>query len=110
MGPYVAVKVSQAAVALGGPVELGHLGDAKAGHELPPDGGPQPIAHGHAHAVLPLRVLVGLVQQVAADLPNVLHNLGATQKKDSLGPLCQALRFLTFLQGRKEWYNPCKVC
>lgn len=110
MGPYVAVKVSQAAVALGGPVELGHLGDAKAGHELPPDGGPQPIAQGHAHPVLPLRVLVWLVQQVAADLPDVLHNLGATERKESPGPLCQALGCLRFLQGRKEWHNTPKVC
>lgn len=102
MGPYIAIKVSQAAVALGGPVELGHLGDAKAGHELPPDGGAQPIAHGHAHAVLPLRVLVWLVQQVAADLPDVLHNLGATERKDSLGSFCQALGSLRLLQGRKE--------
>lgn len=110
MEPYVAIKVSQAAVALGGPIELGHLGDAKAGHELPPDGGPQPIAHGHAHPVLLLCVLVWLVQQVAADLPDVLHNLGAMEKKDSLGPLCQALGCLKFLQGRKEQHNTPKVC
>lgn len=85
-GPYVVVEVSQAAVALGGPVELGHLGDAEAGHELPPDGSPQPIAQRHAHPVLPLHLLVGLVQQVAADLPDVLHDLGGTERKDTLGP------------------------
>lgn len=110
MGPYIAVKVSQAAVALGGPVELGHLGDAKAGHELSPDGGPEPIAHGHAHPVLLLCLLVRLVQQVTTDLPDVLHDLGATESKGSLGTLCQALRSLRFLQGRKERHNTPKVC
>lgn len=91
MGPYIVVEVSQAAVALSGPVEFGHLGDAEAGHELSPDGGTQPVAQRHAHPVLPLRLLVWLVQQVAADLPNVLHNLGGMERKDSLGPLHQAL-------------------
>lgn len=84
--PYVIIEVPQAAVALGGPVELSHLGDAKAGHELSPDGSSQPIAQRHAHPVLPLHLLVGLVQQVTADLPNVLHNLAGTKRKDTLGP------------------------
>lgn len=97
MEPYVVIKVSQAAVAFRGPVELGHLGDAETGHELPPDGGTQPVAQCHAHPVLPLHLLVWLVQQVAADLPNVLHNLRETERKDSLGPLCQALGCLKIL-------------
>lgn len=84
-GPYVVIKVPQAAVALGGPVELGHLGNAKAGHELLPDGGTQPIAQRHAHPVLPLHLLVGLVQQVAADLSDVLHDLGGMERKGSQG-------------------------
>lgn len=100
VGPYVVVEVSQAAVALSGPIELSHLGDAKAGHELPPDGGTQPIAQRHAHPVLPLHLLVWLVQQVAADLPDVLYNLGGTERKDSLGSLHRALGCLGFLQGR----------
>jgi len=107
--PYIVVKVSQAAVALGGPIELSHLGDAEAGHELSPDGGTQPVAQRHAHPVLPLHRLVRLVQQVAADLPNVLHNLGGTERKDSLGPLHQAPGCSGFLQGRQEQHNMPKV-
>lgn len=80
VGPYIVIKVSQAAVAFSGPVELSHLGDAETGHELPPDGGTQPIAQCHAHPVLTLHLLVWLVQQVAADLANVLYNLGGMER------------------------------
>lgn len=75
-GANLAVHVGDAAVALGGAVELADLPHAEALRELLPDGRPQPVTHGQAHAVPPLRVTNRLPQQVAADLPDVLHHLG----------------------------------
>lgn len=75
-GANLAVHVGDAAVALGGAVELADLPHAEALRELLPDGRPQPVTHGQAHAVPPLRVTDRLPQQVAADLPDVLHHLG----------------------------------
>lgn len=68
-------EVAQAAVALGGSVELCDLRDPEAVHELLPDGLTQTVAQSHAHPVLSLRVANRLVQQVSADLANVLHDL-----------------------------------
>lgn len=72
---HLVVEVAQAAVALGGSVELSDLRDVEAVHELLPDGLPQAVAQRHAHPVLPLRVPHRLVQQVPADLADVLHDL-----------------------------------
>lgn len=72
---HLVVKVAQAAVALRCAVELCNLGDIEPVHELLPYGLAQAIAQCHADLVLALGVSNGLVQQVAADLTNVLHNL-----------------------------------
>ena len=76
-GPHLAVEVAQAAVALRGPVELGHLGDVEAATEVSPDALPEAIAERHAHPVLALRLPGWLVQEVAAQFADVLHDLGA---------------------------------
>lgn len=73
--PHLVTEVAQAAVALCGSVELCDLRDVEAGHELLPYGLPQAVAQCHAHSVLLLGVPDRLVQQVTADLPDVLHNL-----------------------------------
>lgn len=72
---HLVAKVAQAAVALRGSVELCDLRDIEAVHELLPYGLTQAVAQCHAHPVLLLRVANRLVQQVSADLPNVLHDL-----------------------------------
>lgn len=76
--PHLVVEVAQAAVALGGAVELCDLPDVEASHELLPYGLPQAVAERHAHTVSSLGVSNGLVQKVPADLPDVLHNLEGT--------------------------------
>lgn len=81
--PHLVVEVAQAAVALRGPVELCDLRDVEASHELLPYGLAQAVAQRHAHAVASLRVSDGLVQKVPADLPDVLHNLEETGRRDS---------------------------
>lgn len=75
-GPHLAVKVAQATVALGGPVELGHLGNVETAGEVGPDGLPETVAQCHAHLVPRLSLTGWLVQEVAAKLANVLYNLG----------------------------------
>lgn len=72
---HLVVKVAQAAVALCSTVELCNLWDIEAVHELLPYGLTQAVAQRHAHLMLTLCVANGLVQQVSADLTNVLHNL-----------------------------------
>lgn len=69
------VEVAQATVALGGAVELCDLWYVEAVGELLPDGPAKAISEGHADHVLVLHVLLWLVQQIAADLANVLHDL-----------------------------------
>lgn len=71
----LAVHVGNAAVALGSAVELADLWHTEALRELLPDGWPQPITHGQAHAVSLLHVANRLPQQVAADFTYVLHYL-----------------------------------
>ena len=71
----LAVHVGDATVALGGAVELADLGHAEALGEGLPHVGPQAVADGQAHAVPALRGPHGLGEQVAADLPDVLHHL-----------------------------------
>lgn len=71
------VKIAQAAVALGGAVELCDLWYIEAVGEFLPDGLAKAVTESHADLVLVLRVLLWLVQQVAADLANVLHDLRA---------------------------------
>lgn len=73
--PHLVAKVAQAAVALGGSVELCDLRDVEACHELLPDGLAEAVAQRHAHAVPALGVANRLVQEVPADLADVLHNL-----------------------------------
>lgn len=73
---HLAVHVGNTAVALGGSVELADLAHTEALGELLPDGRPQPVAHGQAHAVPPLGLAHRLLQQVPADLPDVLDHLG----------------------------------
>lgn len=72
---HLVVKVAQAAVALCSTVELCNLWDIEAVHELLPYGLTQAVAQCHAHLMLPLGVANWLVQQVPADLADVLHNL-----------------------------------
>jgi hypothetical protein len=72
---YLAVKVAQAAVALGSPIELGHLGNVEAAGEVGPDGLPKTVAQCHAYLVPGLCLPGRLVQEVPAQLTNVLHNL-----------------------------------
>lgn len=78
-GPHLAIEVAQAAVALRGPIELGHLGDVEAAREFGPDGLAEAVAKRHAHPVLTLHLPGWLVQEVAAQLADVLHNLGEDQ-------------------------------
>lgn len=75
---HLVAKVAQTAVALGRSVELCDLRDVEAPHKLLPYRLAQAVAERHAHAVLPLGVSNGLVQQVPADLADVLHNLERT--------------------------------
>lgn len=75
MHSHLVIEVAQAAVALGGSIELCDLWDIEAVHELLPYGLTQAVAKCHAHLMLLLRVPNWLVQQVPADLPYVLHNL-----------------------------------
>ena len=72
---HLPVHVGDAAVALGGPIELADLADPKALRELLPDGRPQPVAHCQAHTVPSFRLAHWLLQEVAADLPDVLDHL-----------------------------------
>lgn len=53
---HLVIKVAQAAVALGGSVELSNLTDVEAVHELLPYRLAQAVAQRHAHAMLTLRV------------------------------------------------------
>lgn len=83
---HLVIEVAQAAVALCGSVELCDLWDIEAVHELLPYGLAQAVAKCHAHPMLSLRVPNWLVQQVSADLTNVLYNLeqDGSEKKNSL--------------------------
>lgn len=72
---YLVVKVAQAAVALCGSIELCNLRYIEAVHKLLPYRLAQTVAQCHAHPMLFLRVPNRLVQQVSADLTNVLYNL-----------------------------------
>lgn len=81
---HLVAEVAQAAVTLRGSVELCDLRDVEAVHELLPYGLTQAVAQCHAHPVLSLRVANRLVQQVPADLANVLHNL----EEDGAGRQC----------------------
>lgn len=83
----LAVHVGNAAVALGGAVELADLPHAKALRELLPDGRPQPVAHSQTHPVPPLNIPNRLPQQVAADLTNVLHYLRVAGRGPRQGPI-----------------------
>lgn len=105
---HLAVHVGDAAVALGGPVELADLAHAEALGELLPDGGPQPVAHRQAHAVPPLGLAHRLLQQVAADLPDVLDHLAerrgserwaAARGPRGVGPPAWALQEQIGLRG-----------
>lgn len=73
--PYLAVHVGDATVAFGGSVELPNLGHPKALGEGLPDARAQPIPHRQANPVTLLRWPHRLGQQVATDLPYVLHHL-----------------------------------
>lgn len=74
---HLAVEVAQTAVTFCGPVELGHLGDVETARKVGPDGLAEAVAECHAHPVLVLRLPGRLVQEVAAQLTDVLHDLGA---------------------------------
>lgn len=78
---HLVVKVPQAAVALCCSVELCDQRDIEAVHELLPYGLAQAVAECHAHLMLFLHVPDRLVQQVAADFTNVLHNLEESGSK-----------------------------
>lgn len=72
---HLVIEVAQAAVAFCCSIELCNLRDTETVHELLPYGLTKAIAKCHAHLVLLLCVPYWLVQQVSADLTNVLHNL-----------------------------------
>ena len=73
--PYLAVHVGDATVAFGGSVELPYLSHTKALGEGLPDTRTQPIPHCQANPMTLLRRPHRLRQQVATDLPYVLHHL-----------------------------------
>ena len=73
--PYLVIEVAHAAVALCGSVELCDLRDVEAVHELLPYVLAEAVPQRHAHPMSLLWVPHRLVQQVSADLTNVLHNL-----------------------------------
>lgn len=75
MGSHPVIEVAQAAVTLGGAVELGDLWDVEPFHELLPDGLAQAVAQRHAHPMLLFRVSNGLIQQISANLSYVLNDL-----------------------------------
>ena len=80
---HLVIEVAQAAVALCSSVELCNLRDIEAVHELLPYGLTKAVAQCHAHLMLLLCVPNWLVQQVSADLSNVLHNLEYGGKKNN---------------------------
>lgn len=71
----LAVHVGDAAVTLGGSVELADLFNAEALGEGLPHAGAESVTHSQAHAVPALWRPHRLRQQVAADLADVLHHL-----------------------------------
>ena len=73
--PYPVIEVAQAAVALCGSVELCNLWDIEAVHKLLPYALAEAVTQRHAHPMPLLCVPHWLVQQVSADLANVLHDL-----------------------------------
>lgn len=77
----LAIHVSNAAVALGGPIELANLRHPKTLHEGFPNTGAQSISHSKPYFVLLLSWPHGLRQEVAADFPNILHHLQAEGRK-----------------------------
>lgn len=79
---HLVVEVAQAAVALCGSVKLCDLRDAEAPHELLPYGLAQAVAQRHSDPVLLLRVPNRLVEQVPADLTNVLNDLDDGRQKE----------------------------
>lgn len=93
---HLVIKVAQAAVTLCGAVELCDLRDVEAVHELLPYGLAQPVAQRHAHPMLSLCVPDRLVQQVSADLANVLHNL------EDKG---EEREYITLIPGLYQAYN-----
>lgn len=83
---HLVIKVAQTAVTLSGSIEFSNLWDVVAIHELLPYGLPEAVAQSHAHLMLPFCVLNWLVQQVATDLTNVLHNLKETPTNTPIKP------------------------
>lgn len=83
--PHRPVQVGDAAVTLGGPVELADLGDAEAAAELLPDGGSQAVAHRQPHAVPAFGLTHRLRQEVPADFPDILNNLERQTQKEGSG-------------------------
>lgn len=77
----LAIHVSNAAVALSGPIELANLRHPKTLHEGFPNTGTQSISHSKPYFVLLLSWPHGLRQEVAADFPNILHHLQAEGDK-----------------------------
>lgn len=75
VAPNLAIHVGDAAVTLGGSVELADLFNAEALSEGLPHAGAEPVTHSQAHAVPALWRAHRLRQQVAADLAYVLHHL-----------------------------------
>lgn len=80
----LAIHVSNAAVALGGPIELANLRHPKTLHEGFPNTGAQSISHSKPYFVLLLSWPHGLRQEVAADFPNILHHLQAEGRKKKI--------------------------
>lgn len=73
--PHLSVHVGDAAVALGGAVKLADLRDLEALREGLPHAGPQTVPHRQPDFVALFRRTHRLGEEVAANLPDVLHNL-----------------------------------
>lgn len=83
--PHLPVQVGDAAVTLGGSVELADLLNSEALGKILPYGGAQPVAHRQPHAVPRFALSHRLVQKVPADFPDILNNLKQQTQKHRSG-------------------------
>lgn len=83
--PHLPVQVGDAAVTLGGSVELADLLNSEALGKILPYGGAQPVANRQPHAVPRFALSHRLVQKVPADFPDILNNLKQQTQKQRSG-------------------------
>lgn len=77
---YLSIQISNATVTLGSSIKLPNLLNPETLGEVFPYGRPQAIANCQPHLVLRFCLPHWLVQQIPADLPNVLDNLSEAKR------------------------------